>query len=104
MTKKSWWTNKPPTEPGLYWYALIDSTYVRRHCEVFMHRRKACINTVAGPMPASGPHRVWCGPLPPPSGKATWSSQSVHQCPPGRVADGSEHAQAKGADDYADHQ
>lgn len=28
--------------------------------------------------------------------------ESVHQSPPGRVADGSEHAQAKGRDDHAD--
>ena len=79
------WTNKPPTKPGLYWYAMIDSDGVRRHCEVFIaefgkHKGKACIIANSwdggqGSRPVSIPHRVWCGPLSPPTGKASHSGK-----------------------------
>ncbi len=71
------WTSEPPTKPGLYWYALIDSDGMRRHCEVFIpdfgeHTGKLCIMGGEGNHLASIPHRVWSGPLDPPSGHATW--------------------------------
>ena len=75
------WTSKPPTKPGLYWFALLDSDGVRRHCEVFLaefgkYKGKACIWGGDGGVHhlASIPHRVWCGPLAPPTGKATHDS------------------------------
>lgn len=72
------WTNKAPTEPGLYWFALLDSDGARRHCEVSIaefgkHKGKPCILGEDGYHLASIPHRVWCGPLKPPSGEAVFS-------------------------------
>lgn len=83
------WTCEAPTEPGLYWYAMIDSEGVRRHCQVFIaefgkHKGKACIIANSwdggqGNHPASIPHRVWAGPLCEPIG---WASHAD------RVSDG----------------
>lgn len=71
------WTNKAPTEPGLYWFSLIDSSGVRRHCEVCEIDGILCMATrnldESKNLPVTRPHRVWAGPLKPPVGEAAFS-------------------------------
>lgn len=66
------WSSDPPTEPGLYWFALIDSEGARRFCHVFEHRGAMCVITDGSPVPVAQMHRVWAGPLRPPDGRAAW--------------------------------
>lgn len=79
MNEAPRWTSKPPSEPGLYWYALIDSRRVRRTCEVFVwHDTLGRFPELDGklvvqnekPIPVTKPHRVWAGPLLEPIGEA----------------------------------
>ena len=80
------WTSDPPIVPGLYWYALIGSEGVRRHTEVYIpefgkHKGHCCIvggswDAGSAAMLASRPHRVWCGPLRPPTGAAQWAENA----------------------------
>ncbi len=68
-TRTPRWTATPPTEPGLYWYALLSSKHPRRKCEVYSLNGKLM---VAGeddaPIPVEQPLRVWAGPLLAPTG------------------------------------
>lgn len=65
------WTAEPPSEPGLYWFALIDSKGMTRHCRVYDADGVLVITTDGGPCPVAQMHRVWAGPLREPVGEAT---------------------------------
>lgn len=64
------WTADPPTEPGLYWFALLSSRSVRRHARVFRHRGEMRVDADGGPARVDLMHRVWAGPLREPVGEA----------------------------------
>ena len=77
------WTSKPPTEPGLYWFSLIDSDGTRRHCVVmkatkithelydYLKEGDLYVFVTEKPTPVVQMHRVWAGPLLSPVGEAT---------------------------------
>lgn len=76
------WTAEPPTEPGLYWYAMIDSHGTRRHCVVhratkttheiwsYLEEGDLYVTGEEKPVPVKQMHRVWAGPLLHPTGEA----------------------------------
>ncbi len=80
------WTAQPPTEPGLYWFAMIDSGGIRRHCVVmqatkithelydYIEEGDLYVFAIEKPTPVIQMHRVWAGPLPHPVGSAAHSS------------------------------
>jgi len=61
------WTVDPPIEPGLYWYAIIDSqNSTPRSVEVTEFMGRMCV----GCRPIVEFKRVWAGPLREPVGHA----------------------------------
>lgn len=81
------WTADPPTKPGLYWFALIDSDGTRRHCVVieagpmvnvvFENLQPGDLYVFTGEKPTKvdGMHRVWAGPLLAPAGEAAFHEE-----------------------------
>ena len=65
------WTAEPPSEPGLYWFAPLDSKGVRRHCEVHEVDGRMCVYPDGGAIPLAFMRGVWAGPLREPTGEAT---------------------------------
>ena len=63
------WTAEAPTEPGLYWYALIDSDGALHHQKVCEHRGEMCVINTDAPVRVEQMHRVWAGPLRSPEGE-----------------------------------
>ena len=77
------WTAEAPTEPGLYWFCLIESEASctpPRHCSVVEDAQGRLVLGVRNeiwerPIPADVPHRVWAGPLRFPVGKAVFTDR-----------------------------
>ena len=87
MTERPEWTAEAPTEPGLYWFALIDSEGTRRHCVVmratkithelydYLEEGDLYVFSMENPTPVIQMHRVWAGPLLHPVGKAAYKDR-----------------------------
>lgn len=85
--KESEWTAEAPTEPGLYWFALIDSEGTRRHCVVmratkithelydYLEEGDLYVFAIEKPVPVVQMHRVWAGPLRHPVGTAAYKDR-----------------------------
>jgi hypothetical protein len=75
MTERPEWTAEAPTEPGLYWFALIGSWGALRHCVVmratkithelydYLEEGDLYVFATEKPTPVIQMHRVWAGPL-----------------------------------------
>jgi len=76
MTERPEWTAEAPTEPGLYWFSLLDSDGALRFCKVFEYDGEMCVITESSPVRVAQMHRVWAGPLRHPVGTAAHSSST----------------------------
>ena len=73
------WTHEAPTEPGLYWYAMIESSYQLRTCRVHDVDGVMVVYGADGHIPAAQAHRVWAGPLREPVGHAAYEDRAAER-------------------------